>query len=548
MNRILQVLTLACFLTASALGQEAPAPATATCAATASAEKKGPAPPRQIRFSGTVGKGDGASAGGDAVALTFSLYETQLGESALWAETQSVALDAAGRYSVLLGATSNEGLPMAIFVAGEARWLGVRVADANSAEQPRVQLVSVPYALAAGDAQSLGGRPVSDFALTKAAARSASQSPDGGGSAPGLLTSGAVGSAANTVNYVAKFTGLDTIGNSNIFDSGTNVGIGTSTPDSLLQIKGSITTPAPTSFDAALAKIDGTVLTNGSGQGYLKGLVVNPTFNTTAGYANYFMGIEVGAVRVGGNIAHSIVNFLSNSQTAFNGSSCVVSFGIDVPNQQPSLCNGNYGFYQGGTTPQYNYMKQSLGIDNPFPTEKLHVTGNIKASGTITGVNFTGTGLFALPATTSSTAGVITSGGNRFLHSFGTNNAFVGGSAGNFTMSGANNSALGFQSLFSNTSGNANTASGSYALFSNTSGGNNTAVGFNALASNSTNSFNTAIGANALNSNTAFDNTAVGYQSLFVNTSGFENAATGIYSLLSNTTGSNNAAFGKNAL
>ena len=43
---------------------------------------------------------------------------------------------------------------------------------------------------------------------------------------------------SGTTNYVAKFTGSGTIGNSQIFDNGTNVGIGTATPDKKLVVVG----------------------------------------------------------------------------------------------------------------------------------------------------------------------------------------------------------------------------------------------------------------------------------------------------------------------
>lgn len=43
---------------------------------------------------------------------------------------------------------------------------------------------------------------------------------------------------AGTVNYVPKFTGTSVIGNSLIFDNGTNVGIGTASPTTKLQING----------------------------------------------------------------------------------------------------------------------------------------------------------------------------------------------------------------------------------------------------------------------------------------------------------------------
>ena len=47
--------------------------------------------------------------------------------------------------------------------------------------------------------------------------------------------------ASGTTNYLSKFTGSTTLGNSLVFDNGTNVGIGTVTPDSRLHIEGNTT-------------------------------------------------------------------------------------------------------------------------------------------------------------------------------------------------------------------------------------------------------------------------------------------------------------------
>src|SRR5580700_222876 len=86
------------------------------------------------------------------VGVTFSLYKDQEGGAPLWMETQNVQPDKAGHYTVALGASKNEGLPTSLFASGEARWLGVQAQ--GQAEQPRVLLLSVPYALKALDAET----------------------------------------------------------------------------------------------------------------------------------------------------------------------------------------------------------------------------------------------------------------------------------------------------------------------------------------------------------------------------------------------------------
>ena len=53
-----------------------------------------------------------------------------------------------------------------------------------------------------------------------------------------VAVSGPGTSISGTQNYVSKFTGTNTIGNSQIFDDGTNVGIGDATPSAKLDVEG----------------------------------------------------------------------------------------------------------------------------------------------------------------------------------------------------------------------------------------------------------------------------------------------------------------------
>jgi hypothetical protein len=53
-----------------------------------------------------------------------------------------------------------------------------------------------------------------------------------------------------TTNYLSKFTGSTTIGNSQIFDNGTNVGIGTTSPGQKLQVDGNLLVNSGTSATA----------------------------------------------------------------------------------------------------------------------------------------------------------------------------------------------------------------------------------------------------------------------------------------------------------
>ena len=143
-------------------------------------------------------------------------------------ETQNVQADKAGHYSVALGSTSSQGLPATVFASGEARWLGVQVQ--GQAEGPRVLLMSVPYALKALDAETIGGKPASSFVMAPASSSAAGKSA---ARTPGTIT------GSGTADFVPRFTGATTIGNSNIFETvGGNVGIATTTPAAKLDVKG----------------------------------------------------------------------------------------------------------------------------------------------------------------------------------------------------------------------------------------------------------------------------------------------------------------------
>ncbi|MGH9442082.1 MAG: tail fiber domain-containing protein [Thermoanaerobaculia bacterium] len=165
-----------------------------------------------------------------------------------------------------------------------------------------------------------------------------------------------------------------------------------------------------------------------------------------------------------------------------------------------------------------------------------------------------GTGSFAMDTlsldgnlnlpTSSATTGVVYISGLPFIHSFGTNNTFIGG-AGNFTMTGDGNTASGNAALSANTTGSVNTATGEAALSSNTMGSENTATGRNALSLNTTGSSNTASGVEALFSNTmGVGNTAIGTHALESNTTGNANIAIGLNAGVVLTTGDQNIDIG----
>ncbi len=155
--------------------------------------------PSLVPYSGTVIAGDGKAFAAES-GVTFQIYKDEVGGEALWTETQTVAIDSAGHYKVQLGAANPNGLPADLFASGEARWLEVQVA--GEAPQPRVLLVSVPYALKAADAATLGGLPPSAFALARPASEAA------GAVSPAIMPNviSNVTTTRGTANKVAGFS------------------------------------------------------------------------------------------------------------------------------------------------------------------------------------------------------------------------------------------------------------------------------------------------------------------------------------------------------
>src|SRR5580692_7403334 len=197
-----------------------------TAAQTASGGSNVSQVPPLVNFNGVLAGANGKPLTG-TVGVTFYLYQDQQGGAPLWLETQNVQADKTGHYSVALGSASSQGLPASVFASVEARWLGVQVQ--GHTEQPRVLLMSVPYALKALDAETIGGKPASAFMMAPAS-NSKSQSPI---LPPGTIT------GSGTADFVPVFTGATTIGNSKIFQTvGGDVGIGTTTPAAVLDVKG----------------------------------------------------------------------------------------------------------------------------------------------------------------------------------------------------------------------------------------------------------------------------------------------------------------------
>jgi hypothetical protein len=205
-----------------------------------------------VKFSGTVRDEEGKPQSG-VVGITFALYKDQDGGAPLWLETQNVQADANGHYTVMLGATNSDGLPVEFFSSNEARWVGVQ--PQGQKEEPRVLLVSAPYALKAADAETLGGKPASAFLTTDSqsplatAWRAAHQTTGAASLVPGASSKSSPSPASpcsvtsdgsGTVNSLSKFLNPCEVVKSSISESGGTVTLGGSGILSLPQTTSSV--------------------------------------------------------------------------------------------------------------------------------------------------------------------------------------------------------------------------------------------------------------------------------------------------------------------
>jgi len=291
--------------------------------------------PRVVWFSGSFRPADGQPVA-PVETVTLAVYADQEGGTPLWQETQNVVVGGDGRYDVLLGSTMAQGLPLDLFASGQPRWLGVRFNRAGESEQPRVHLASVPYALKAADAETLGGRPASAYALADGMGRGGSTtvverigttSTDGN---PPFATS-----TFGTTGRIGMFVDAANLGDSTMTQSLGRIGVGTTAPQEYLHV----------SFDDPFGAFTGLAVQNRNGGGNAaSGMLFydqNGALAQFQGFSNVSHEYRINNIAPGGSI-----NFLTANVPRFT-----------------VAANGN------------------VGIGTAAPVAKLQVAGNATVDG-----------------------------------------------------------------------------------------------------------------------------------------------------------------------
>ena len=358
------------------------------------------AAPTVFRMAGTLLTPAGEPRAG-VVVMVASLYDTQTDVAPVWSEAQTVTLDPLGRYSILVGSSVDGGVPKEFFLGSTGHWLGVGVQ--GEAEQPRVMLVSVPYAVRALSADALGGKTLTDLGIPdnfQASLKSALQEPD----IKSALNSGATSTnVVASTNHVVKY---DDLGNST---SSQLIETSTGPDDAVLSYPGSLKLNTFGRVNSGF--VDGLNMGTWDMFGYpsVGNDLAIGGYRTSQwqGIRFYTAGMESlritseGKIGVGTTTPQAAVDVANGSIRTNSGGKTINGFidGLNLgtwdafgyPLGTNDLALGGYRasqwngirFYTGGSEKVRVDLSGNVGIGTTAPTAKLDVNGSINVSGNI---------------------------------------------------------------------------------------------------------------------------------------------------------------------
>ncbi len=221
--------------------------------------------PQAFNYQGVARSVAGSPLASTAIGLRLTIHDGSAGGTVVYRETQTPTTNSFGLYNVAVGnGTAIVGTFSTINWGSGNKYMEVEIDPAGGSSYTSVgssQLLSVPYAMYA--ANSTGGTvtsintsaPLTGGPITSSGTIGLSTSGVTAGSygsstqvaqiavdAYGRVTSasnvtipaGVTGSG--TTNYVSKFTSATALGNSQIFDNGTALGLFTATPTTMAKV------------------------------------------------------------------------------------------------------------------------------------------------------------------------------------------------------------------------------------------------------------------------------------------------------------------------